>query len=107
MVLLLLAPKRVVQAWRAGAWAGVGSGRREILMSMFSLSSSGCKVADGDAGVGDCDFDCSGMGDWVDILEGIEQVCLCFLDVSLCFNDVYFEVSIYLHGLLDYYLILS
>lgn len=78
-------------------------------MFRFSFSSSGCKVADGDAGVGDCDCDCncSGIGDSVDILEGIEQVCLCFLDVSLCFSDAYLEVSIYLHGLLDYYLILS
>jgi hypothetical protein len=32
-----LAPKREVQAARAGAWAGVGSGRREILMLVVEV----------------------------------------------------------------------
>ena len=34
---MVLAPKRDVQARRAGAWAGVGSGRREILMLLSLL----------------------------------------------------------------------
>ena len=52
-----MAPKREVQAARAGAWAGVGSGRREISMGVFVvvvfLSSSRivCVLGSGGGGV--------------------------------------------------------
>ena len=37
-------PKREVQAARAGAWAGVGSGRREIFRVVVVVSSEVCLV---------------------------------------------------------------
>jgi hypothetical protein len=106
LMMLLLAPKRVVQAWRAGAWAGVGSGRREILM--FSFSSRGLEVA-GDAGgdaaaIDDDAGNCSGMGDSVDIFLFLEGCSMLFFFLLSSKIWIMMSLPTCLHEFAEYYI---
>ena len=65
---MVLAPKRDVQARRAGAWAGVGSGRREISMVLPSLLWVRAGLSLGSGGVFELVVDEVDVGGWVSVV---------------------------------------
>lgn len=74
-----MAPKRDVQAWRAGAWAGDGSGRRVMwilgVVVVFSLLTGLERVVKGGETAASSVV-IGGMDEMVDISGGVCKRCV-------------------------------